>query len=71
MFSLFNKIGANPSQAQATRPDAPSMPSTKVPQPVEEVVAPIEAVETNSFSCLNDVFGELLDDEVSYALSKW
>lgn len=77
MFSLLQKFGLNNNgKIQST---APSMPVTRTPQIEREIpyvtlpqMAEVsEAVEDKSFSCLNDVFGELLDEEVSYALSKW
>ncbi len=73
MFSLLTKIGFCPAQATEVKHEL-SLSIFKVPHSdsVNEGLSPLEAVETSqSFSCLDDVFAELLNDQVDYALSKW
>lgn len=72
MFSLLQKFGINNVNNNNAKVqfEAPSMPVVRTPQ--REIAPAIpQAAETESFGCLNDVFGELLNEEVSYALSKW
>lgn len=69
MFTLFQKLGFTAANETETVKPEVSLPVVRVPQSyVEPVKAPAEA---QSYNCLNDVFSELLDDQVSYALSKW
>ncbi len=68
MFTLFQKFGfTSANETENVKPEA-SIPVVRVPQ---TYVEPVKAPETQNYGCLNDVFGELLDDQVSYALSKW
>ena len=75
MFSLLQKFVVGNSAKVLVEP--PSMPIMRVPQQaasntaVPSTAEAASQTESNSFSCLNDVFGELLEDQVSYALSKW
>lgn len=69
MFTIFQKLGFTAANETETVKPETSLPVVRVPQSyVEPVKAPAEA---QSYNSLNDVFGELLDDQVSYALSKW
>lgn len=70
MFSLLQKKVV--SQKVEFEPAA--MPEVKKPNQALDLwlsQAAVLETEKKEFNCLNDVFGELIDDEVSYALSKW
>ena len=70
MFNLLQKFNFSPAQTIAAKPEV-SMPVIRVPQNFSEPQPPASAEATKSYGCLDDVFGELLDEQVSYALSKW
>lgn len=72
MFNLLEKFGFNPAQSIPSSKPEVVLPVIRVPFAVtEEIAPPVEVEAKQSFSCLDDVFGELLEDQVSYALSKW
>lgn len=69
MFSLLQRFSFSQNSKSNSAPPPP-MPVVRRPQS-SELAVPISSEANKNFSCLNDVFGELLDDESPLALSKW
>lgn len=67
--SIFGK-----TQTQVAATQAPAMPVVH-PAAMMSVSKPVEVkVETkaaDSFSCLNDIFGEMIEDQHPLSMSKW
>ncbi len=69
MFSLLQRFSFAQSSKENVAPPPP-MPVVKRPQG-SDVSSQSQTEPNKDFSCLNDVFGELIDEEAPYALSKW